>query len=65
MKPKLSSARLWWKLYWRQLRIIRRETQKAYMDCLIYGTGFTHIGPDVPGGIRHIPVQELRVMKYG
>lgn len=62
MKRKLTPARLQWKLWWRQLRIIRRETTKAWEDQMLFGTGYTQIGPDVPDGIRHIPLEQIRIM---
>lgn len=65
MKPKLSAARLWWKIYWRQMRIIKRETHKQYMDCVLFGTGFVQVGESVPDGIKHIPLQEVMVIRNG
>lgn len=41
-----------WKWYYRQMRIVRRETAKASIDCLIYGTGFVRITDD--GFVNHI-----------
>lgn len=64
MKVKLSPARIWWKAYWRQLRIIRRETSKQWQDAMIYGTGFVQVGPEVPDGIKHIPVNEIQIAQY-
>jgi hypothetical protein len=64
MKRKLTPTRLWWKIYWRQLRIIKRETAKQYMDTMIFGTGFVEVGPEVPDGIRHIPIQNVKVTIY-
>jgi hypothetical protein len=46
-----------WKFYYRQLRIIRRESLKASMDMLIYGTGFVHISDD--GFVNHILPQSV------
>ena len=64
MKRKLTPARLWWKLWWRQLRIIKRETTKQWQDTIIFGTGFVQIGPDRLDGIRHIPVDQIRITRY-
>ena len=63
MKHKLTPARLWWKIYWRQLRIIKRETHKQYMDTLIFGIGFVQVGPNIPDGIRHIPRSEIIMIR--
>lgn len=46
-----------WKLYYRQLRMIRRESLKAATDMLIYGTGFVRITDD--GFINHILPQSV------
>lgn len=63
MKPKLSPTRLAWKLYYRHLRIVRRETAKQMEDMIIFGTGFLQIGPRVPDGIRHIPINEIQIVR--
>jgi len=31
------------------------------MDVLLCGTGYAQIGPDVPDGIRHIPIKQIRI----
>lgn len=48
-----------WKIVWRQLRIIRRESFKASTDMLLFGVGFTKIGDGVPDGIRYVPFEEV------
>lgn len=45
-----------WKAFYRQMRIIRRESNKACIDAINYGIGYTII--DLVG-IRHIPVEEI------
>jgi len=52
-----------WKFWYRQLRIIRRESTKAHLDMLIYGTGFVEISADIPDYIRHVPTQEV-IIEY-
>ena len=49
-----------WKIWYRQLRIVRRESHKAFMDMMVYGTGFTEIGHDIPDLIRHVPYSLVR-----
>lgn len=49
---QLSAARLYWKWYYRQLRIVRRESTQAWMDTLIFGTGYVRVTDD--GFINHI-----------
>lgn len=48
-----------WKWYYRQLRIIRRETIKAHFDMMIYGTGFVRISDD--GFVNHIHPWAVRL----
>lgn len=43
-----------WLTYHRQLRINRRECDKAFMDTVLFGCGFTRVSP---GGITHIPYE--------
>jgi hypothetical protein len=43
-----------WKRYYRQVRIIRRESLKAAMDVLVFGAGFVRIGPEVKDFIEHV-----------
>ncbi|MDB5405214.1 MAG: hypothetical protein JWL84_126 [Rhodospirillales bacterium] len=52
-------SRAAWKIYWRQLRIIRRESAKAMTDCVLFGTGVVECGPDVPDFVRHVPVEKV------
>lgn len=46
-----------WKLYYRQLRIIRREAYKATMDMMIFGTGFVCVSDD--GFVNHLLPQSM------
>lgn len=48
-----------WKLWYRQLRIIRRENTKAFMDAVVYGTGIVEIGENVPDLIRQVPLETV------
>lgn len=50
-----------WKIYYRLLRIINRESNKAMLDMMIYGTGYVKIDDN---GIRHIPIQNI-IIKDG
>jgi len=54
-----TSVRAFWYLWYRQLRIVRRESWKAYEDMVLFGTGFVKIGEDIPDLIRHIPIEEF------
>ena len=40
-----------WKLYYRQMRILRRETGKVMVDMLLYGIGLARIDGR---GVRHV-----------
>ena len=50
-----------WRMWWRTYRIVCRETALATEDMMIYGTGFTITGPDVPDGIRRVPPWEVQI----
>lgn len=41
-----------WKVYWRTLRIMRRESLKAAMDAMAFGTGYVFVSNE--GFINHI-----------
>lgn len=49
-----------WKAIYRLLRIASRESMKAATDCMLYGTGLTHVDGKT-GETRHIPWSEFRV----
>lgn len=53
-------TRAQWKYVHRQMRIIHRESEKTLTDVMLFGTGFTRFGPDVPDGIQHVPIAEVR-----
>ena len=68
------TARESWKIWYRALRVARRETLKACQDVIIYGTGVVEVAPGRQP--RHIPFMEfseppplddpnLHVMRYG
>jgi hypothetical protein len=59
LEASAMTPRQWWKLYYRQLRIIRREHMKQMLDIINFGTGFVEIGEDVPDYIRHVPLSEI------
>lgn len=59
----MSTARAWWKVYYRTLRIVRREAHKATMDMLIYGTGAVSVSAE--GDIKHVPMQSMLLEKRG
>jgi hypothetical protein len=48
-----------WKIYYRQLRIIRRETLKMTMDVMCYGRGYCEVGEHVTDFIRYIPFEDV------
>jgi len=52
-----------WKWYYRQLRIIRRETAKANTDAMIFGTGFVRISED--GFVNHVLPQAVYINPDG
>lgn len=52
------SAKLAWKDSHRQLRIVRREVSKQMTDAMLYGAGFVEIGLNIPGNIRHVPIEK-------
>jgi len=45
-----------WKIYYRLIRIARRESLKAATDAMIYGVGAVLVGDGDP---RHIPYPHL------
>lgn len=46
-----------WKIFYRQLRIIRRESAKAAIDCMIFGCGFVRVSDE--GFVNHILPQAV------
>lgn len=57
-RAKLIGSRKAWYIYYRMLRIVRRESFKAYQDMLIYGSGYTVLTND-DNYIRYIPTQQV------
>lgn len=53
------TARQRWKAWYRQFRIIRRETSKACEDMILYGTGCVTFMND-GDFIQHVPIQNVR-----
>ena len=53
--PPRTWPRAVWKWYYRQSRISARESEKAFIDAVIYGAGFTRIDAS---GIKHVPYNE-------
>lgn len=47
-----------WKRWYRQQRIVRRESAKASIDMLIHGVGFLRISED--GFVNHIRADAVR-----
>ena len=46
-----------WKVYYRALRVCRRETGKAYLDALMYGVGYVKV---IPGADpEHVPARTM------
>ena len=43
-----------WNAFYRRLRIVRREAQKAALDLLVFGTGAIFLGNN--GMVKHIPL---------
>lgn len=52
------SARQWWKITWRLIRVSRREQAKAATDMMLYGTGVVKI-PHDGGDPCHIPIENV------
>lgn len=52
------TARQRWKVWYRKYRIIRRESAKASIDMILFGTGFVMIVPE-PDFVRHVPIQQI------
>jgi hypothetical protein len=52
-------TRAQWKRYYRQLRIIRRESLKAAMDVLLFGTGCVRVGSEVKDFIEYVDIREV------
>ena len=55
---KKSRAREWWKAIYRKLRIAKRETRKANIDLVAYGTGIVFVDKD--GEAKHIPLGKMK-----
>ena len=53
-----SSARRWWKVYYRMLRICRREHAKAIHDLMLYGTCAVMI-PEDGSDPYHVPFEDI------
>jgi len=47
-----------WKIYYRMLRIYRREAGKAWMDMLTFGMGHLDMAGAEP---RYIPIEEIKL----
>lgn len=56
-KSSLTGIRRWWYSHYRMQRIVRRETAKAHMDLILYGSCFI-LHTDTPDYIRHVPLQD-------
>jgi hypothetical protein len=54
-----------WKIIFRQMRIINRESKMAYEDMIIFGTGCLQTGPDVPDFIRRVHPSNLDIRLMG
>ena len=54
------NARQWWKMYYRLLRVTKRETHKATMDLILYGTGAVFV-PKNGDDPYHVPIEKLRL----
>lgn len=54
-------SRATWKVIWRQLRIVKRETALANRDMLCFGTGYLQTGPGVPDFIRRVHPSNMEI----
>jgi hypothetical protein len=50
-----SLGRSVWRWYYQMMRVVARESRKASIDMMIYGTGIVRIEEDT---IRHVPASE-------
>lgn len=57
------STRKAWKAWYRLIRIARRESGKASMDCILFGTGLVRI--DENGEAKRIAPQDYRIARDG
>lgn len=54
-----------WRAFYRAMRITRRESEKAFMDAVVFGTGWTKAGDhgewkrDGSDIVRHVPTLEV------
>ncbi len=53
----MTTARTWWKAYYRLQRIALREADKGLTDLMAYGTCIMHHGDD--GTVKHIPLSNV------
>ena len=54
----MTPARLWWKHWYRRLRIARRELRHSTIDLMAFGTGAIRV--DENGEAHHVPVAEIK-----
>lgn len=45
-----------WKYFYRQARIVNRESTKAAVDLMLYGKGVVKVSPE---GAKHVPLKDL------
>ena len=48
-----------WKWFYRQQRIVARESSKAVVDMMLYGAGYVKLNNET-GEVSHIPWQEVQ-----
>lgn len=53
------NAREWWKKHYRLMRIARRESMKAFHDCMLFGTGFVSV--DRNGEAKHMNPWDVQI----
>lgn len=61
--PHRKFNRATWKYLYRQYRIVVRESWKAHMDMVLFGSGYVKIGSDIPDYIRHVPIEDVVIME--
>lgn len=49
-----------WKKFYRLTRVARRETMKAAIDMMIYGTGFMKVSND-GSDPEHVPFEKVKI----
>lgn len=55
----MTTAREWWKAYYRLQRIVKREAEKSLVDLMTHGTCVMY--HDENGTVKHIPLSNILI----